>query len=171
MYTWDRPYEKLLNQARHLELSNITKASYYRGYFTSFMQIFSRISICLTTICFIFLGNQLTPNKYFLLAECFNVLQMITAIYGSEALSYGAEALTSFKRLRDFLIMDEREIEPIVTNEDSIVELVDVSASWTSKTPTLENITLTIQPGTLCVIVGSVGSGKSSLLQVSIVTI
>nr|XP_034841109.1 multidrug resistance-associated protein 4-like [Maniola hyperantus] len=47
------------------------------------------------------------------------------------------------------------------------VELTNVSATWTkSDEMTLKNITMNIRKGKLCAIVGSVGSGKSSLLQV-----
>ncbi|CAH2099924.1 unnamed protein product [Euphydryas editha] len=51
-----------------------------------------------------------------------------------------------------------------------IVELSGVSASWdASKSPeemTLKNITMHLRRGKLCAIIGSVGSGKSSFLQV-----
>ncbi|CAK1599802.1 unnamed protein product [Parnassius mnemosyne] len=44
--------------------------------------------------------------------------------------------------------------------------LQNVSASWTEGGPmTLHNINLTIPKGKLCAIIGSVGSGKSSILQ------
>ncbi|XP_068628825.1 ATP-binding cassette sub-family C member 4-like isoform X2 [Battus philenor] len=44
--------------------------------------------------------------------------------------------------------------------------LQDVSANWTEGGPiTLHNINLTVPKGKLCAIIGSVGSGKSSILQ------
>ncbi|XP_045761292.1 uncharacterized protein LOC123864713 [Maniola jurtina] len=47
------------------------------------------------------------------------------------------------------------------------VELSNVNATWTkSDEMTLKNITVNIRKGKLCAIVGSVGSGKSSFLQV-----
>ncbi|XP_046974021.1 uncharacterized protein LOC124540463 [Vanessa cardui] len=53
---------------------------------------------------------------------------------------------------------------------ETLVELTGVSASWDpSKNPedmTLKNITMHLRKGKLCAIIGAVGSGKSSLLQV-----
>ncbi|XP_047534615.1 uncharacterized protein LOC125069235 [Vanessa atalanta] len=53
---------------------------------------------------------------------------------------------------------------------ETLVELSGVSASWdASKSPedmTLKNITMHLRKGKLCAIIGAVGSGKSSLLQV-----
>ncbi|CAH2068598.1 unnamed protein product, partial [Iphiclides podalirius] len=44
--------------------------------------------------------------------------------------------------------------------------LQDVSANWSEEGPvTLRNINLTVPKGKLCAIIGSVGSGKSSILQ------
>lgn len=167
MYTWEKPYEKLLNQSRDAELSDIRTASYYRGCFISFKQFFTRVSLCATLVCFVLLDNRLKSNKMFLLIQCFSVLQLITAVYYSHALTLGSEALSSIKRLSEFLILDERETITVQNIDKPYIEIVDVSASWTNCTPTLKNITCRVQPGTLCVIVGAVGSGKSSLLQVS----
>lgn len=47
------------------------------------------------------------------------------------------------------------------------VNLRNVNASWVESqiVPTLSNITFELKPGQLCAIIGSVGSGKSSILQ------
>nr|UEO57357.1 ABCC3 [Conogethes punctiferalis] len=50
---------------------------------------------------------------------------------------------------------------------DTMVELRDVSASWTGD-PTfcaIKNLSLRLRRGKLCAVIGAVGSGKSSLLQ------
>ncbi|KAM3966701.1 LOW QUALITY PROTEIN: ATP-binding cassette subfamily C member 4-like [Aphomia sociella] len=50
---------------------------------------------------------------------------------------------------------------------DIVVELRDVSASWTEDTNflALKNVSMRIRRGKLCAIIGAVGSGKSSILQ------
>ncbi|XP_045455242.1 ATP-binding cassette sub-family C member 4-like [Melitaea cinxia] len=53
------------------------------------------------------------------------------------------------------------------TSNDTVVEVHDVSASWTGDPNflALKNISLRIRKGKLCAIIGAVGSGKSSVLQ------
>ncbi|XP_072936015.1 ATP-binding cassette sub-family C member 4-like [Epargyreus clarus] len=46
------------------------------------------------------------------------------------------------------------------------IQIQDVSARWTENGPmTLKNLNLTVPKGKLCAIIGAVGSGKSSVLQ------
>lgn len=56
---------------------------------------------------------------------------------------------------------------PASDEETGAIRLAKVKASWLPNpiVDTLTNINLEIKPGTLCVVVGQVGSGKSSLLQ------
>ncbi|XP_041973788.1 ATP-binding cassette sub-family C member 4-like [Aricia agestis] len=59
---------------------------------------------------------------------------------------------------------------PITAGREYAVELSGVNASWTdSENPenlTLKNISIRVKKGKLCAVIGHVGSGKSSLLQV-----
>ncbi|XP_060810578.1 ATP-binding cassette sub-family C member 4 isoform X2 [Amyelois transitella] len=51
-------------------------------------------------------------------------------------------------------------------SSDVGILIQDVSASWTDNGPvTLKNLNITVPKGKLCAIIGSVGSGKSSVLQ------
>lgn len=54
------------------------------------------------------------------------------------------------------------------TNNKGTIKLENVSAKWVNhdKTDTLSRINLTIRPGELIAVVGQVGTGKSSLLNV-----
>ncbi|XP_050359934.1 ATP-binding cassette sub-family C member 4-like isoform X2 [Nymphalis io] len=55
----------------------------------------------------------------------------------------------------------------ISLSNDTVVEIRDVSASWTGDPNflALKNISMRIKKGKLCAIIGAVGSGKSSILQ------
>lgn len=52
--------------------------------------------------------------------------------------------------------------------ENGLIKLEHATASWLSNpiVETLLDINVELKPGTLCCVVGPVGSGKSSLLQV-----
>ncbi|XP_052753897.1 ATP-binding cassette sub-family C member 4-like [Galleria mellonella] len=66
------------------------------------------------------------------------------------------------------------ELHPIARPQkfegtDMVVELSGVTASWLNETPieecTLRNISMRLRKGKLCAIIGPVGTGKTSLLQ------
>ncbi|KAG5860170.1 Multidrug resistance-associated protein 4, partial [Gonioctena quinquepunctata] len=109
--------------------------------------------------------NVITADKVFSMAQFFNILQMGMAIQYPLAISMGAETKVSIRRLQSFLLLEEKETSKIEGTEEGEIQITNVSASWTPTSHTLKNITLHIPTGSLCAIVGPVGSGKSSLLQ------
>ena len=101
------------------------------------------------------------------------LFQLTAAIFYPLALSFGAEALVSIKRVEDFLLHEERDMSSnkLVHNkklykENYMIKLTHVKASWNStKNLTLNDLNIEVRSGILCAIIGPVGSGKSSLLQ------
>lgn len=83
----------------------------------------------------------------------------------------------SVKRIQDFLLLEDQpeasslglhqnEME-IIEPERNVIEMINVNASWTNeyRNLTLSNLNIKIKSGKLYAIVGTVGSGKSSILQ------
>lgn len=83
----------------------------------------------------------------------------------------------SVKRIQDFLLLEDQpeasslglhqnEME-IIEPERNVIEMINVDASWTNeyRNLTLSNLNIKIKSGKLYAIVGTVGSGKSSILQ------
>lgn len=81
-----------------------------------------------------------------------------------------AEALVSIRRLEKFMMLPELSQSPTtekqVATESLSVYLKNVNARWNvSKNCTLQHIDLSVQAGSFIAVIGSIGSGKSSLLQ------
>lgn len=165
MYAWEIPFEKIIRFARKKEIDVLTKASYLRGVFVSCMVFIERTTLYLTIVCYVLLGNVITAEKVFSMAQYFNILQLAVAICYPMAITFGAESLVSIKRLQDFLSLGEKPESVIKKNTNSDIVLTKIKAEWTSQIPTLINLSLKIPKGNLCAIVGPVGAGKSSLLQ------
>ncbi|CAG9814462.1 unnamed protein product [Phaedon cochleariae] len=166
MYAWEKSFEKMVKSARATEIVDLTSTSYLRGLFSSCMVFIERLCLFLTVICYTLLGNIISAAKVFSVAQSLNTLQFSMAILYPQAISTGAEALMSIKRLEEFLVMEEKEtIIPFEELKAPGVVLSNVCASWTGISRTLSDISLQIPPGTLCAVIGQVGSGKSSLLQ------
>ncbi|XP_057321988.1 ATP-binding cassette sub-family C member 4-like isoform X2 [Microplitis mediator] len=115
-------------------------------------------------------------------------IQLISEIIaGIQALISCSEAVISAKRIEEFLLLEEitktqQDLANIIKSKDIInpvklssvktpnavrIELYKVSANWKvgQLPPTLCEVTLNIKGRDLCALVGPVGSGKSSLLN------
>ncbi|XP_056634781.1 putative uncharacterized protein DDB_G0282133 [Diorhabda sublineata] len=169
MYAWEKPFEKLVKTTRSKEMKDVNSASILRGIYSSSTVFSDKLSVFATLLTYVLLGNIISADKVFSIAQSFGILQLAMAVVYPLAISTGAEALVSVKRLEDFLALEEKEEEDIVRaprNTGITVSYAD--ASWTDTGCTLEDINLRIPPGTLCAVVGPVGAGKSSLLQLLI---
>ncbi|XP_015609831.1 multidrug resistance-associated protein 4 [Cephus cinctus] len=169
MYTWEKPFEKLVSMARIYEVKVLTLNSYLKGFNLATFVFTERTTLFFTLMTYALMGNVISADKAFSIAQYFNILQATMAIFYPLAVSSSAEALVSIKRLQDFLMLDENvpSLTSQPSNEKVGVTVKDVTASWTEKSisNTLHKVNLKIPPGKLCAIVGPVGSGKSSFLQ------
>ncbi|KAG5885795.1 hypothetical protein JTB14_031512 [Gonioctena quinquepunctata] len=166
MYAWEKSFEKIIKTARISELNVITCTSFIRGILASSIIFVHRTSLFLTVICYVFLGNVITSEKVFSMAQFFNLLQLTMAFQFPNAVSLGSETITSIERLQAFLLLKAKETTNLEIWKAKGIQLQDVSARWTPNSYTLKDITLEIAPGSLCVVIGPVGGGKSSLLQI-----
>lgn len=167
MYAWEIPFKNLVKEIRSSEISYLTKMFYCRATFPTLAIFLDKLSVFIILICFVYLGEQITSNKVFSLAQFFNMIQVGLCFRYPLAISIGAETLISIKRIREFLMLEEKEVTSIGVSTEGSVQLDQVCANRTATTPILEELSINIQPGMLCAIVGDVGSGKSSILQVS----
>ncbi|XP_054270008.1 probable multidrug resistance-associated protein lethal(2)03659 [Macrosteles quadrilineatus] len=188
MFTWEDPFTKLISDARRAELKEISKSSYIRGILSSFTIFHIRIAIFVSLLAYVFSGSYINATKVYIVTSYYNVLQHTMTIFMPKAITQGAEALVSIKRLQDFLNSAETEAptlsredkEAIVVEQDEIsevaverkpqfaVSIMDGVAKWTTSQleNSLVNVNLNVRSGQLVAVIGSVGCGKTSLLQV-----
>jgi ATP-binding cassette, subfamily C (CFTR/MRP), member 4 len=67
MYAWEKPFEKVVALARAKEIVDITKASYLRGIYMSFMVLTERATLYVTLLAYSLMGFRVTSAtvKYF----------------------------------------------------------------------------------------------------------
>ncbi|KRT80294.1 ABC transporter ATP-binding protein [Oryctes borbonicus] len=165
MYAWEKPFEKLVSVARLSEIKMIRNANYVRAIFMSSMVFIERTILYLTLIAFVLSGNSLTSDITYTLAPYFNLLQIVLGIFLPMGIQMSAECLVSINRLREFLLLEEVKESNINKTNDKSVEINDVSAKWTDASGHLQEINIKVPAGKLCALIGPVGSGKSSVLQ------
>ena len=169
MYTWEKPFEKLVSLVRSREVDVLLRSSYLRGFTLASFVFTERTTLYFTIMAYVLLGNNISADKVFSMAQYYNILQLTMAILYPMAVSATAEAVVSIKRLENFLLLKENNnlIQPKKISGDGSVTMKDITASWSDAAiaNTLHDITVRIEPGKLYAIVGSVGAGKSSFLQ------
>ncbi|XP_016960247.1 ATP-binding cassette sub-family C member 4 [Drosophila biarmipes] len=175
MYAWEKPFQAVVAEARRREIKQIRYASYLRGFYLSTMVFTERSTLYITLAAAALMGQTITADFVFSAASYYNILQLVAAIWYPLAVSFGAEALVSLRRIQDFLLLEGREerTQGLTHKRDQdsgdsrAVTIKDINASWDNQKPqrTLQNINLQIEKGQLCAVIGPVGAGKSSILQ------
>ena len=158
MYAWEVPFESIVKLARKLEVKTLIRLSYIRGLFLSFIMFTERISLFLTLVSFVSMGNDISAGIVFSLAQFFNMLQLSTAIFYPQAISSGAEVLVTIKRIQQLLTLEEQP--EILTNSNSQLiagEIVidNVNAKWNQDGPlVLKDLCLKVKAGSLHAVIG-----------------
>lgn len=129
-----------------------------------------RLSLFLIIMTYVLLGNRLTGDIVFSMALLLNILQIGICFYFPLALECLTQLTVSIKRLQKFLLLDETEQMTVsgaskTTNDVGCIKLINVQAGWIPTALTLTDITLNVRQGTLCCVLGKVGSGKTSFLH------
>ncbi|XP_072760244.1 probable multidrug resistance-associated protein lethal(2)03659 isoform X3 [Anoplolepis gracilipes] len=172
MYVWEISFYKLVEKARKREMSVIKKYSILRQFALTLDCYVPRVCLFITILAYVLLGNYINAEKVYLITAYYNVLRNSMIFGFSMGLQQMVQALVCIRRLQRFMMHTEvtkkKEENQYQTSEESFaLRMINVNAKWhgESKDYTLRNVNLTILPGSFVVIVGQVGSGKSSLLQ------
>ncbi|RMX56477.1 hypothetical protein pdam_00014934, partial [Pocillopora damicornis] len=170
--TWELSFSKIINNLRSLEISKIRKAMFLRALNMAVDFASQNIISCVTFGSYVLLGNTLTAAKVFSSIAFLNALQRSVTRHFPPAVQKLNEAKITVKRIQEFLELDELNFEKILQKSNrsgkSGVAVHNVTCNWSQdriNRATLQDISFKIGMGDLCMVVGPVGSGKSSLLM------
>lgn len=165
------------------ELKIIRYASFVKAFSLTLVMFVTRTSIFISMVTFALLGNLINAKEAFVITSFYNFIRHTMTVMFPLSIIMLAEGLASIKRIEKFMMQEEIVKDPqtlislktdyILSGKDidnistSKIHLHRLKAKWNPKSidPTLEGINLEIHSGSLTIVIGTIGSGKSSLLQ------
>ncbi|KAH8394539.1 hypothetical protein KR215_004307 [Drosophila sulfurigaster] len=110
MYAWEIPFCKMVNDMRAKEMSAIRNVNYIRGTLQSFIMYVTRISVFVSLVGYVLLGQLLTAEKAFVITAYYNILRNTMTIYFPMGISQIAELLVSIGRIQKFMLHEETKV-------------------------------------------------------------
>ncbi|XP_024524379.1 multidrug resistance-associated protein 4 isoform X1 [Selaginella moellendorffii] len=171
---WVVPFLKQIAITRARELSWIAKASFMRGVATAVGDAYVPLACLATFGVYVLLhGGNLNAKSTFTVLPFLGVLYKSAGSARPGFLIFG-EAMIGMDRVQRFLNIHVENTKKSALHANATVKAVSCSFTWEPSgtkgssrqlgQPVLRNINLEARKGELVAIVGSTGSGKSSLL-------
>ncbi|NXC15405.1 MRP4 protein, partial [Corythaeola cristata] len=156
MYAWENSFAELVNALRRKEIAMVLKSSYLRGLNLASFFVASKITVFMTFMAYVLLGNVISASRVFVAVSLYGAVRLTVTLFFPAAVERVSEAVVSIRRIKNFLILDEvSDFKPQLhgNNENSL------------ESPTLQQLSFTVRRGELLAVIGPVGAGKSSLLS------
>ncbi|KAG0554912.1 hypothetical protein KC19_12G129500 [Ceratodon purpureus] len=177
LQAWETHFRGYIENLREQEFHWIMQFMYQVAYSTVFIWCSpSVVSVATFACCVLLEGTQLTPGQVFTAVATFRVLQDPIRNFPQTLIAV-SQAQVSLDRLEKYLGSEELDTNAVDRNaseayRDLAISVRSASFAWTAsedghekgETTTLHNIDVEVKKGSLVAVVGTVGSGKSSLL-------
>lgn len=171
LYAWEPSFEQQILKIRSKEIKVLKEAAYLNAG-TSFIWScapFLVSFVSFATYVYIDPTNVLDSKKAFVSLSLFNILRFPLSMLPM-VISNFVQAMVSIKRINAYMNGEELDPNNVQHDQSELHPLIieNGSFTWDSETPdrpTLKNINLQVQQGQLVAVVGTVGSGKSSLIS------
>jgi ATP-binding cassette subfamily C (CFTR/MRP) protein 4 len=100
VYTWEKPFAKLVEIARRREVAKIKRTALLRGVNMALFFVSSKIMIFLCFVTFILEGHIITAQIVFVSIALLNNLRTSLTLFFPYGISQGSEALISISRIQ-----------------------------------------------------------------------
>ncbi|XP_058815254.1 multidrug resistance-associated protein 1 isoform X1 [Topomyia yanbarensis] len=168
LYAWEPSFEQQILRIRDKEVKVLKSAAYLNAG-TSFIWSCAPFLVSLVTFATYVLvdeNNVLNATTAFVSLALFNILRFPLSMLPM-LISNLVQTSVSVKRINKFLNQEELDPDNVQHDEKESCPLVIENGvfSWGGEETTLKNVNMKIEKNTLAAIVGTVGSGKSSVLS------
>uniref|UniRef100_A0A8C3DGF8 Multidrug resistance-associated protein 4 n=1 Tax=Corvus moneduloides TaxID=1196302 RepID=A0A8C3DGF8_CORMO len=169
MYAWEKSFAELVNGLRRKEIAMVMKSSYLRGLNLASFFVASKITVFMTFMAYVLLGNVISARRVFVAVSLYGAVRLTVTLFFPSAVERVSESVISIRRIKVALLTGILHFKPQLhgSNENIILHVQDLTCYWdkSSETPALQQISFTVRRGELLAVIGPVGAGKSSLLS------
>ncbi|XP_012659115.1 canalicular multispecific organic anion transporter 1 [Otolemur garnettii] len=168
-FAWEPSFKEHIHNLRKKELKNLRVFGQLQSTIT-FLLYLAPVLVSVTTFSVYVLvdsNNVLDAQKAFTSITLFNILRFPLSMLPM-VISSMLQASVSIDRLEKYLGGDDLDTSAIRhdSNFDKAVQFSEASFTWEHDLETtVRDVNLDIMPGQLVAVVGTVGSGKSSLIS------
>ncbi|XP_055548703.1 multidrug resistance-associated protein 1 isoform X7 [Wyeomyia smithii] len=168
LYAWEPSFEQQILKIRDKEVKVLKSAAYLNAG-TSFIWSCAPFLVSLVTFATYVLvdeNNVLNATTAFVSLALFNILRFPLSMLPM-LISNLVQTSVSVKRINKFLNQEELDPDNVQHDEKQSCPLLIENGvfSWGEDETTLKNINMRVEKNQLAAIVGTVGSGKSSVLS------
>eukprot|EP01133_Synstelium_polycarpum_P004376 gene4376-5119_t len=170
LYAWEEPFKERVEQCRAKEISKLYTFNFLRaGLMVIVNSMPTLVSVLVFSMYYMYY-KRLESDKMFASLAYFNILRVPLGTLAF-ILSLVVQLNVSVKRITNFLLLPETpEVDqPSDPATPTGIYIQDAKFSWTdhvdTKSFTLDDLSITCTGPSLTMVIGSVGSGKSSLCQ------
>ncbi|XP_044268136.1 probable multidrug resistance-associated protein lethal(2)03659 isoform X2 [Tribolium madens] len=163
MFSWEKPFSKLVEMARRLELHEIKANSYLRAIYRSVNACLIPLSIFLCVLTYVLSGNTLQAQFVFVVTSFYGTLRQTLTLHFPRCIALLAEINVSLGRIQNFLLAEETQKTKNGFSPDSII-LTEACVKWNEEN-SLTKVSFSVSCGQLVGLIGRVGSGKTTILQ------
>nr|QBP17584.1 ABCC1-X8-like protein [Brachionus rotundiformis]QNH67883.1 ATP-binding cassette transporter subfamily C member 1 X8 [Brachionus rotundiformis] len=167
-YGWEVSFQKIVNKIRSDEMKYFSRNA-LAGIITSFTWAsapFIVAAVSYATFVLVSEENNLDPSTAFVSLTLFYLIRFPLALL-PQTITMVVQGYISLKRIRRLLLMDETN-EGDVQHEnlgDTAILVQNATLGWNKTEPYLCNLNFEVKKQKIVAVVGSVGSGKSSLVS------
>ena len=169
LYAWETSFAQKVMGIRQKEFESLRRRGFYDAIVSFLFTAVPTLVALASFTCYVLVDsrNVLDAQTAFVSMTIFNLLRL-PVNFLPLLISFLVQCSVSYYRIEKFLNAEEKDEEAVGREEaEEAVSCHSASFSWTpgQVRDTLEDINLSIKKGSLVAVVGSVGSGKSSLLS------
>ncbi|XP_074103395.1 multidrug-Resistance like Protein 1 isoform X2 [Cotesia typhae] len=171
LYAWEPSFEQQILKIRNKEIKVLKEAAYLNAG-TSFVWScapFLVSFVSFATFVYISVDNVLDSKIAFVSLSLFNILRFPLSMLPM-VISNVVQAMVSIKRINSYMNGEELDPNNVQHDQSELHPLIieNGTFAWGPESlekPTLKNINMQVHHGQLVAVVGTVGSGKSSLIS------